>query len=223
MVTPQRENDTPRGVSFREMLISEASRQGRTLTAQEAAQMVRHYELLRRWSRRMNLTGLRSDTGILRRHFLEPIAAADLLGDDGRLVDIGSGNGFPAIPLNVLHPGLELILVEASERKSAFLRTVLRELGLGRAHVETRHLRRGSDLADLLPARHLTFRAIRGRDLLRGIEGPILQKGGRALAFVSQEESEALRLDPIRGLAWHGCRTLPSAPGSVVVTLEQAA
>jgi 16S rRNA (guanine527-N7)-methyltransferase len=222
MVTPQLENGTPGGDSFRRLLISEAARQGLTLAEREATQLVRHCDLLRKWSRRMNLTGLRSDGEILRRHFLEPIAAADLLGDEGRLVDIGSGNGFPAIPLNVLHPGLELVLVESSEKKSTFLRTVLRELGLGRARVETRRLRKRSDLADLLPTRHLTFRAVRGRDLLRG-EGTILQDGGRALAFVSQEESEALRLDPIRDLAWAGCRILPSTPGSVVVMLEPTA
>src|SRR2546422_8643747 len=98
----------------------------------------------------MNLTGLKDEETIIRRHFLEPIAVAHLLHDEGTLVDLGSGNGFPAVPLKVLRPGLDLVLVEASEKKSAFLWAVLRELGLKGARVETRSVRSLEDLADLL-------------------------------------------------------------------------
>jgi 16S rRNA (guanine527-N7)-methyltransferase len=167
----------------------------------------------------MNLTGLRDQDAILRRHFLEPIAAADLLGDRGALLDLGSGNGFPAIPLKVLHPGLDLVMVEASEKKSSFLWAVARELGLGGTRVETRRVRGLQDIADLLPCRYLTLRAVRARPLLRGGRGPILEPGGRALLFVSAEDAESIHGDPIPGLRWAESRPLPSGQGAVVAVL----
>jgi 16S rRNA (guanine527-N7)-methyltransferase len=206
--------------AFGEALCAAAKAAGRPLSPEESRSLEAHYRLLLLWGRRMNLTGLRDEEAILRRHFLEPIAAADLLGDRGTLLDLGSGNGFPAIPLKVLHPGLDLVLVESSEKKSSFLWAVAQELGLKGTRVETRRIRGLRDIADLLPCRFLTLRAVRARPLLRGRAGRILEPGGRALLFVSDEEAEAIRRDPIPGLRWAGTRPLPSDPRSVVAVLE---
>src|SRR5436309_6982254 len=179
--------------AFRETLLANARSTGRSLSEQELASLDAHYRLLRKWGIRMNLTGLKDEETIIRRHFLEPIAVAHLLHDEGTLVDLGSGNGFPAVPLKVLHPGLALVLVEASEKKSAFLWAVLRELGLKEARVETRRIARSEDLDDLIPCRYLTFRAVRGKNLLHGAGDRLLEPGGRALLFLSVEEAEELR------------------------------
>jgi 16S rRNA (guanine527-N7)-methyltransferase len=172
----------------------------------------------------MNLTGLKDESMIARRHFLEPIAVADLLDDEGSIVDLGSGSGFPAVPLKVLHPGLELVLVESSEKKSAFLRAVIRELGLIEARVETRRVRRFTDLADLLPCRYLTVRAVRTDDLVKGKEIPVLVPGGKGLFFVTPEQAELFtRHSPVKGLRLSGIRSLPSGPRSVLAILEPEA
>ncbi len=171
----------------------------------------------------MNLTGLKEEGQIVSRHFLEPIAVSDLVGEEGRLLDIGSGNGFPAIPLKILRPRIELVLVEASEKKSAFLWAVLRELHLKGARVETRHVRGMADLADLLPCRYLTLRAVRAREVLKGKTAPILEPGGKGLFFLSAEEAESLRSRPVAGLRLIDTRPLPSGPASVVAILGPAA
>jgi 16S rRNA (guanine527-N7)-methyltransferase len=207
--------------SFRAALDEEAAALGRPLRSSEAAAMETHYRLLRRWGRTMNLTGLRGERDILRRHFLEPIAVAGLLGNRGVLVDIGSGNGFPAIPLKVLHPGLDLVMVEGSERKSAFLWAVVREIGLCGARVETRRVGSRRDLRDLLPCRHLTLRGVKVREILRG-DGPLLEPEGLALFFLAPAEAEALRRDPVPGLQLSETRPLPTGPGSVVALLRPA-
>jgi 16S rRNA (guanine527-N7)-methyltransferase len=164
----------------------------------------------------MNLTGLKDEESILRRHFLEPLAVTDLIDQEGTLLDLGSGNGFPAVPLAVLNPGVRLILVEASERKSAFLWAVLRELGLKGARVETRRACRRADLADILPVRWLTFRGIKVQDLIAGGHPDLLEEGGRMLAFVSEGDGEALRKNHPTDLRWTETRRLPSSPGDVV-------
>ena len=205
--------------TFLEALGAAARDLGRPLSETEAAALATHYRLLCHWNRRMNLTGLKDEAAILRRHFLEPIAAADLLGEEGTLLDVGSGNGFPALPLKVLHPGLDLVLIESSERKSAFLRTVVRETGLKGIRVETRRVRGLHDMVDLLPCRYLTLRAVSGEGLFRGKGGPILDPEGLALFFVAQEQARAIREEGIPGLRFIASRSLPSGPRSVLVIL----
>ncbi len=168
----------------------------------------------------MNLTGLKDEQAMIRRHFLEPIAAACLLENEGRLVDLGSGAGFPAVPLKILRPGLDLVLVESSEKKSSFLWAVLGTLRLERARVETRRVVDRGQLADLLPCRYLTLRAIRGGDLLGGGSGPILERNGKGLWFVSAGQEEEIRENPPPGLRLRGTLPLPSAPRSIVAILE---
>jgi len=208
--------------AFRHRLLAEVGSLGQNLSEKEIAAFETHFRLLQEWSLRMNLTGLKDEAAIVRRHFLEPVAVADLLEDGGRLIDLGSGNGFPAIPLKVLRPGLDLVLVDSSEKKSAFLWAVLRRIAAQDARVETRRVRHVGDLADLLPCRYLTLRAVRARDVLKGNGGPILSPGGKALFFVAADEAESLRQRPIAGLRLLETRRLPSGPRSVVAVLGAA-
>ena len=196
--------------AFRAHLLEETGSLGRSLTEAEMAAFETHFRLLREWGRRMNLTGLKDEAAIVRRHFLEPLAVADILEGDGKLIDLGSGNGFP---------GLDLILVESSEKKSAFLWAVLRGIDAQNARVETRRVGHVRDLADLLPCRYLTLRAVRAKDLLRGESSSILSPGGKALFFVSAGEAESLGDRPIAGLRLLETRPLPSGLRSVVAVL----
>jgi 16S rRNA (guanine527-N7)-methyltransferase len=206
--------------AFRERLLAGVQSIGRSLSDREIEALTVHYRLLQEWSSRMNLTGIKDLDSIVRRHFLEPIAASDLVGEEGRLVDLGSGNGFPAIPLKVLRPRLDLVLVEASEKKSSFLWAVLRELRLQTARVETRHVRETADLADLFPCRYLTLRAIQARRVLKGRPIPILEPGGKGLFFLSAADAETLKRRPVAGLNLIDTRPLPGGPDSVVAILE---
>jgi 16S rRNA (guanine527-N7)-methyltransferase len=85
---------------------------------------------------------------VLERHIGESLEGAALLSEDasGLLVDLGSGNGYPGIPLAALRPGLTPLLVEASARKAAFLREVARACGLERMAVLEAQVQRAEDL-----------------------------------------------------------------------------
>ena len=220
MVPREEPGDTHDVETFTENLLDAARTAGRALTGESAARLTTHYRLLRQWGRRTNLTGLRSREAILKRHFLEPIVAADLLEGEGTLLDIGSGNGFPAVPLAILHPGTRLVLVEASEKKSAFLWAVLREVGLKAAQVVTRRVCRRADLGDFLPVRWLTFRGVRIADPLAGPGPEILLPGGRLLAFLASEDARALAENPPDGWRWTTSRPLPMSPDDVVALFE---
>jgi 16S rRNA (guanine527-N7)-methyltransferase len=97
--------------------------------------------LLLTWTARINLTGAVSLEDLASEHLPDSFALASRLADAGTLqaVDVGSGGGLPALPLAILCPSLSLRLLEPIAKKAAFLRTAIREFGLGeRITVDTR-------------------------------------------------------------------------------------
>ena len=88
------------------------------------------------WNRRINLISERSSREIVVRHFLDSLTPAPLLErPEGSLIDIGSGGGFPGIPLRIALPHLQLSLVEPSRKRSSFLSHIVRLLALGEVQV----------------------------------------------------------------------------------------
>lgn len=87
-------------------------------------------ELLLKWNARTNLTAIRDPEQIVRRHFGESLFAARHIGPTTSLLDLGSGAGFPGIPIQLLHPELPVTLAESQSKKAAFLREAARTLDL---------------------------------------------------------------------------------------------
>jgi 16S rRNA (guanine527-N7)-methyltransferase len=106
------------------------------LSDAQLAQLSSYLDLLLRWNARINLTAVRSPEQIVTRHFGESLFTARMLSSDGqvaagdRLVDLGSGAGFPGLPIQLWAPALRVTLVESQYRKATFLREVVRALRL---------------------------------------------------------------------------------------------
>ena len=94
------------------------------------AVLARYLELLQRWNKAVGLTAVRDGREMVRRHIAEGLCCAVALPACGTLLDLGSGAGIPGIPVQLMRPELEVTLAEARGRKAAFLREVVRELGL---------------------------------------------------------------------------------------------
>jgi len=100
-------------------------------TGQQVAQIQRYTGKLLAWNEKLNLTAIRDPLEILYRHFCESMFAARFLKEsDGRLADVGSGGGFPGLPLKILRPDLQVFLIESNVKKATFLAEVVRELEL---------------------------------------------------------------------------------------------
>jgi 16S rRNA (guanine527-N7)-methyltransferase len=121
-----------------------------------------HYDLLIRWNARINLTSVRDPDEMLRRHFAESAYLKKVLPlGPGTLVDIGSGAGFPGIPVKILSPETRVVLVEAVQKKAAFLKEVARMIGLAGLEVFAgRFEDMGVVAADWL-ANWITMRAVK--------------------------------------------------------------
>ena len=93
--------------------------------------LYRHYELLIRWNHRMNLTTVEPGPEMVERHYLESLFFAAHLPpekEDLSVLDIGSGAGFPGVPMAVVRPSWQITLVESNQRKAVFLRESTRHL-----------------------------------------------------------------------------------------------
>jgi 16S rRNA (guanine527-N7)-methyltransferase len=122
---------------FPTRLSRRAGRAGVFIPDELAEQLVKYYELLVRWNRKINLTSLENPDQAIDRLLLEPLIAARYLPSPwSKVMDIGSGGGSPAIPLKLATPGIKLMMVEVKARKSAFLREACRQLRLDHTRVE---------------------------------------------------------------------------------------
>jgi 16S rRNA (guanine(527)-N(7))-methyltransferase RsmG len=103
-----------------------------SLSASQIALLQRHYAILERWNRTLNLTAVRSLHETVVRHYAESLflgLQVSKFGESCTVVDIGSGAGFPGFPIAALLPRWRVSLVESHQRKAVFLRESTRELG----------------------------------------------------------------------------------------------
>ena len=108
---------------------------GLTLSPEQVTQCGRHYELLLKWNRHCNLTRITAPAEAARWHFCESLFAARFLAVSAGIADLGSGAGFPGIPLAIVLPQLPIKLVEINQKKVFFLREAIRSLGLTNTEV----------------------------------------------------------------------------------------
>jgi 16S rRNA (guanine527-N7)-methyltransferase len=169
-------------LSFEELLASSGAGDG-------SAQLVRYAELLERWSQTHNLVRWRSRRELVDRHIADALAAGPLLSDDGRLLDVGSGAGLPGVPLLVAHPGWRGVLLEPRQKRWAFLRLVIRELGLD----AEAHRVRYQDYCDQGGTFDLVVaRALGGHEQLLGWARSRLSRVGQVLLWTTTDEGERL-------------------------------
>jgi 16S rRNA (guanine527-N7)-methyltransferase len=113
---------------FADLLGRELARWVR-LTDHQVAAVYQHYSLLERWNKKMSLTSVEPGPETVIRHYCESLFfAAHLLNETGSVADIGSGAGFPGVPVAILKPDCTVSLVESNQRKAVFLREATRSL-----------------------------------------------------------------------------------------------
>ncbi|WP_022668654.1 16S rRNA (guanine(527)-N(7))-methyltransferase RsmG [Desulfospira joergensenii] len=100
------------------------------LTDHQISLISAHARELTLWNKKINLTAITGPLDMAEKHFIDALAIYRFLGPGKRILDMGTGGGFPGIPLKILCPALEFSLVDASRKKINFLRHTIRTLGL---------------------------------------------------------------------------------------------
>lgn len=148
------------------------------LTPSQAEAFAAYLELLLRWNARLSLTAVRDEESIVARHFGESLFAASCLvhpTDSLRAIDVGSGPGFPGLPMKIFCPGLRLTLIESQHKKVTFLREVIRALRLEDVDVYAGRAQDFPDRADLV-----TLRAVERFEEILPVAASLVHKPGAA-------------------------------------------
>ena len=137
-----------------EAVAARAQRAGLALSAEAVTALVAHAGAVLAADPRLHLTTVTDREEFLERHIGESLEGAALLSPSvtGVLVDVGSGNGYPGVPLGLARPGLRVVLVEASRRKADFLEGATAALPEGRFTGHCAQVQRAEDLQGLAPA-----------------------------------------------------------------------
>jgi 16S rRNA (guanine527-N7)-methyltransferase len=109
------------------------------LTDNQIQRFYMHARALLQWSKRVNLTAIRDPYEIAVKHFVDSLVPVVFFTPRSRVLDMGSGGGFPGLPLKVLHPAIDLTMVDAVRKKTSFIQHVARQLKLD--HTRALHMR----------------------------------------------------------------------------------
>jgi len=112
-----------------EHLVRDADRLGVSLSGQQAARLLRLLDELARWNRSYNLTAIRTPSAMLTHHLLDSLAVSSALGGT-RIADVGTGAGFPGLPLAVVNPERQFTLIDSVAKKLRFVAHAVELLGL---------------------------------------------------------------------------------------------
>ena len=168
-------------------------------------QMARYAAEMLRWNRRINLTALTEPPEVVEKHFVDSLHLLPLLEGRERLLDLGSGAGFPGAVLAMAMPGLKACLVEASAKKAAFLRHAAVHCGL-HPRLRVRHVfARGQPEAEGLGGFEVVVsRALMEVEAFVPLAKNYLQPGGQVLAMLGK--ANLTRLPSLKALATaQGC------------------
>jgi 16S rRNA (guanine527-N7)-methyltransferase len=172
----------------RSLLLEGAGNLGLSIPPGQADQLMVYLDLLKRWNRRMNLTALTDDSAIIEKHFLDSLMGGAEMGSGGpvRLIDIGTGAGFPSLPLRILSPWISVTLVESSRKKAAFLLNLCGVLGLQGVRVLPERIEALQEHPDHAFAyERVTARAFAKPQMTLRAAIPFLAPHGRVLLYLS--------------------------------------
>lgn len=161
-----------------------------SVSADQLRMLQTHFDLLLKWNAKISLTAIRDPQEIVRRHFGESLFTGGRLDlkTHTQLADLGSGAGFPGLPIAVLRPEVKVTLIESQQKKVAFLREVIRSAQIGNTNV---YAGRAEEMTS--KSQIVTLRAVEKFDSILPIAKSLLEPYGELALLIGAAQVETAR------------------------------
>ena len=174
-------------LSLSSLLVDSAAALGIPITSEQSKNFMIYLDQLKSWNRTTNLTSITKDDEIVIKHFIDSIAVLNAIDFQiGSLVfDIGTGAGFPGVPLKIMRQDLRMVLIEPSKKKASFLRYIVGLLRLEQVDIFEGSLESfASDFSGREPADYILARGIK-YDFILELSKTLLSTCGKIIPFLS--------------------------------------
>lgn len=147
--------------------------------------------ILKEYNEKFNLTSITDDDGIYEKHFADSLKGAKFFPDGANVLEIGSGGGFPSVPLKIARPDLKFTLIEATEKKCGYLKIVGEKLGFENFNIENgraEEMGRDENFREKFDV--VTARAVARLNVLAEYCLPFVKAGGYFIAYKGDADEE---------------------------------
>lgn len=197
---------------MRDTLIKGALELGVELSALQVERFFVYMEELKKWNKKINLTSINDEREIIIRHFLDSLSLIRFVHDKERLLDMGSGAGFPGLALKIANPALDVTLLDKVEKKAVFMRHIIRTLELEGIDVKSARADDKGVLEELSESFDVVVsRAFSALEDFLSLAIPYIKGNGRIIAVkgpncaaLTEEVEAALTREDFRGLTLKG-------------------
>ena len=178
---------------FEKIFIEEAQKINIELDKNQIEKFYKYMDLLIEWNEKINLTAITNRKDILVKHFIDSLTIQRYLGDAVNIIDVGTGAGFPGIPIKIINPNLKVVLVDSLNKRINFLQDVIKKLNLD--NIEVIHAR-AEDLGQNKKYREafdiVTSRAVANMSVLSEYLLPLARVNGKCICMKGSDIEEEL-------------------------------
>lgn len=178
---------------FEKIFMEEAQKINIELDKNQIEKFYKYMDLLIEWNEKINLTAITNRKDILVKHFIDSLTIQRYLGDAVNIIDVGTGAGFPGIPIKIINPNLKVVLVDSLNKRINFLQDVIKKLNLD--NIEVIHAR-AEDLGQNKKYREafdiVTSRAVANMSVLSEYLLPLARVNGKCICMKGSDIEEEL-------------------------------
>ena len=178
---------------FEEEMSKKSKILGVRFSVEQIEQFYKYMNLLIEWNEKMNLTAITEPKEIILKHFIDSVTILKYIDDNSKLVDVGTGAGFPGVPLSIMNPTLKITLVDSLNKRLIFLQEVVKELNLKNIEIvharaeefgQNKNYREKFDIA--------TSRAVANLATLSEYLVPLVKIGGKIISMKASNAKEEI-------------------------------
>ena len=176
-------------------LIQECKKQNIELDEGKAKALKEYKELLVEWNEKMNLTAITEDYEVIVKHFVDCLECTHLITNEKKIIDVGTGAGFPGMPLAIYYPQIEFTLLDGLNKRLIFLEEVVNKLGLKNVkivHARAEEAARNDDFFESFDA--VVSRAVANLPVLLEYTSPYVKVNGKCIVMKGDNAQEELEL-----------------------------